>query len=113
MALKVNEKQIHTAVIEHWRHTRVGGTLVATIPNMRAFGQAGLTKGLPDLLVITPNLPVGFIELKATTGELTEMQEQFGCICQLHGIPWEVTYGREEPIALLEKWGACMPRRVN
>lgn len=111
---KLSEKQIHAAVIQHWRATRVGGTLVATIPNMKAFGQAGLTPGLPDLMVIAPDLPVGFIELKATTGELTETQEQFGYICQMHGIPWEVTYGREEPIALLEKWGACLKRgRTN
>jgi hypothetical protein len=88
--------------------------LVATIPNMRAHGQAGLTPGLPDLMVIAPNLPIGFIELKRQGGLCTEEQADFAALCTFRGIPWEVTYGRDEPIDLLEKWGAVKPRgRAN
>ena len=104
--VNLSEKVIHTAVIAHWRAFGVPGSLVATIPNMRAHGQAGLTPGLSDLIVIAPKLPIGFIELKRTAGNLTEAQEMFGALCDMYGIPWEVTYGRDEPIALLEKWGA-------
>lgn len=100
------EKQIHAAVIAHWRAFGVPGSLVATIPNAKAFGQPGLTRGLPDLLVVAPSLPIGFIELKKAGGLVSEEQADFAALCHLRGILWEVTFGRDEPIALLEKWGA-------
>lgn len=109
----LSEKAIHTAVIGHWRRLGVPGSLVATIPNMKPHGQAGLTPGLPDLMVISPGLPtgvVGYIELKAATNHLSEAQENFAQLCSLRGIPWEVTYGRDEPIAVLERWGAVKKR---
>jgi hypothetical protein len=100
------EKAIHAAVIAHWRAFGVPGSLVATIPNARAFGQPGLCKGLFDLVVIAPDLPVGFIELKRLGGLISEEQGDFAALCHLRGIPCEVTFGRDEPIAVLEKWGA-------
>lgn len=102
------EKQIHTAVIAHWRACGVPGSLVATIPNMRAAGQAGLTKGLPDLIVLSPTLGdlTGYLELKKVGGMLSEAQADFGQFCQMRGIPWAVAYGRDEPIKILEEWGA-------
>ncbi len=104
------EKQIHEAVIKHWRSCGVAGSLVATIPNMRAAGQAGLTKGLPDLLVIAPRLPIGFIELKRHGGAASEAQAAFSAICNANGIPWELTFGRDHPIEVLERWGAVRAR---
>ena len=101
-----SEKQIHQAVIDHWRACGVPGSLVATIPNMRASGQAGLTRGLPDLLVIAPGLPLGFIELKRHGGAATDAQSAFSAICNANGIPWELTFGRDHPIEVLERWGA-------
>lgn len=105
----MSEKHIHTAVIAHWRAFGVPGSLVATIPNARAFGQAGLTKGLPDLMVIAHGITLGFIELKRIGGLVSEEQADFAQLCHLRGIPWEVTFGRAEPIAILEKWGAVRP----
>ena len=50
------------------------GSLVAAIPNAFAHGQPGLTRGLPDLLVIAPQLGrlTGFIELKTETGRMSD-----------------------------------------
>lgn len=112
MKAKLTEKAIHTAVVAHWRAFAVPGSMVATIPNMRAAGQAGLTKGLPDLIVLAPGIThgLGFIELKSDTGMVSESQADFAALCHLRNIPWEVTFGRDEPIDLLEKWGACKPR---
>lgn len=101
------EKQIHQAVIETWRRCGVPNTLVATIPNMRASGQNGLTRGLPDLLVIGPTS--GLIELKTLTGCPTRDQLNVLGICEMWGLPWKVTYGRDEPIAVLEEWGVLRP----
>lgn len=100
-----SEKAIHAAVIDHWRICGVPGSLVATIPNEGAKGQPGLRRGLADLLVIAPGLPVGFLELKRIGGLLTEDQADFGQLCAMQRIPWAVSYGRDEPIAILEQWG--------
>lgn len=105
---RATEKQIHAAVIAHWRACGVPGSLVATIPNARAHGQYGLTKGLPDLMVISPTLGelTGYLELKRVGGHVSEDQAEFGQMCFMRGIPWVVTFGRDEPIRVLEKWGA-------
>lgn len=100
----IHEADIHRAVIDHWRALGLPDTLVATIPNMRAAGQYGLTKGLPDLLVIGPD-GVGFIEMKAAKGKPSKAQETFRRLCIRRGIPMCITYGRDEPIDVLEGWG--------
>lgn len=100
----MTEAQIHKAVIDHWKAFGRPNTMLATIPNMRAFGQHGLTKGLPDLMVIGPGLGTGFIELKREGGRLSEDQRRFVILCDDLSIPVAVTYGRDEPIKILEGW---------
>jgi hypothetical protein len=100
----MKESQIHKAVVSHWKALGLPGTMVATIPNMGAMGQHGLTKGLPDLILIAPKLH-GYLELKTETGRLTRPQEDFQSLCIARGIPFYVTYGRDEPIRLLEELG--------
>lgn len=90
--------------MDHWRACGKPSTLVATIPNMRAAGQHGLTKGLPDLIVIGPGIH-GYIELKTEAGTLSQPQRDFLDLCSLHNIRWAVTYGRDEPIDVLKEWG--------
>lgn len=101
----MSEVQITKAVMTHWRSAGRPGTKVASIPNMGARGQYGLTKGLPDLMVMGPGLPVGFIELKTDKGRVKPEQVAFGDLCAELGIPHAITRGRDEPIRLLEAWG--------
>jgi hypothetical protein len=102
-----SEDDITAAVIEHWQKLGVPGSLVASVPNKRAFGQAGLTRGLADLLVLAPQLPVGFIELKRDDDTpISDPQRDFGKLCMALGIPYAICIGRDEPIKLLEAWGA-------
>lgn len=103
----LSEKAITGAVVQHWLTLGLPNTLVASIPNAGAFGQAGLTPGLPDLLVLGPSVPgrIGFIELKNTTGKLSPPQEEFKARCIALGLSHAVTYGRDEPIYVLECWG--------
>lgn len=107
------EKAIQRAVIQHWKAFGIPGTLVAAIPNANAFGQAGLTKGLFDLLVIGiiggPR-QVGFIELKAAKGVMSPHQMAFQTLLMANQIPYAVTYGREQPIQVLEAWGIVRPQ---
>lgn len=101
----MTEAQITDAVISHWRQCGLKGTLVASIPNMGSRGQYGLTKGLPDLIVLSPELPVGFIELKTDKGRIRQEQESFAALCDSLEIHHAITRGRDEPIRILEQWG--------
>lgn len=103
----IPEKAIQAAVLDHWRKLGAPNTLVAAIPNQNATGQAGLTPGLPDLLVIGPKIGVRFIELKTGRGRLSAAQRAFFDLCVAAGVPQApcVTRGRDEPIEVLRAWG--------
>lgn len=104
-AVPMRESAIQAAVVQHWRMFGLPHTLVAAIPNEAAKGQAGLTKGLPDLLVVGGTVRIGFIELKTRTGRLSLEQKTFRALCAFCSIPFADTYGRDEPISILESWG--------
>jgi hypothetical protein len=102
------EDAITAAVLEHWKTLGVPGSLVAGIPNKRAFGQVGLTPGMPDLMVFSPFLGerTGFIEIKGKRGRLSPDQRIIRAMLTDLGVPCAVTFGRDEPIEILRKWGA-------
>ena len=104
----LTEEDIQRATIEHWRALGVPGSLVAAVPNRRAFGQAGLTPGLFDLIVLSPTLgaQTGWLELKTAKGRLSPAQSAFRDTLIGLGTPFAITYGRDEPIKVLEAWGA-------
>ena len=70
------EGLIQAAVIDHWRALGVPGSLVAAVPNAKAHGQPGLTRGLFDLVVMSPTLgdKTGWLELKADDGKPSAKQ---------------------------------------
>ncbi len=102
--VSMRETMIQSAVVDHWRSVGLPGTLVAAIPNQLAFGQPGLHRGLFDLVVIGGRVGVGFIELKTETGTPSDEQKAFRDILIFNGIPYAITYGRDEPIRVLEDW---------
>jgi hypothetical protein len=109
-ALSPLEKAIQRAVVDHWKALGLPDTLVAAIPNQGALGQPGLTAGVADLLVIGPDLPhgarAGFIELKRDPwSKVSDAQRAFGELCFKLDIPFAITVGRDQPIAVLEAWG--------
>jgi transcriptional regulator with XRE-family HTH domain len=104
-----SEDATTAAVLAHWRILGVPGSLVAAIPNKKAHGQPGLTKGLPDLLVISPTLgpSAGFIELKRERGgRMSGDQKSIRDLLIERGAPYALAKGRDEPIRILEEWGA-------
>lgn len=103
----MTEAQIQQAVIEHWKALGLPGTLVAAVPNARAFGQPGLTRGLFDLIAIGGDFlrgRTGWLELKTDKGKATTDQLKFGNLCALNGVPYAIAFGRDEPIRVLEQW---------
>jgi hypothetical protein len=105
------ETAIQAAVVEHWRWFGRLNTLVAAIPNARAHGQPGLTRGLPDLLVFGPELPLGLMELKRDhRSAISDDQRLIARLCAELGVPHAYAAGRDEPIAILERWGVMRRR---
>jgi hypothetical protein len=102
------ESLIQQACIDHWRALGLPGSLVAAIPNANAHGQPGLTRGLFDLVVMSPTLGdrTGWLELKADGGALSKHQKAVKLLMDARGVPYAVTFGRDEPIRVLEDWGA-------
>ena len=112
--LRLRETAIQQAVIDHWRKLGQPETLVAAIPNAYAFGQPGLTAGLFDLLCIGRHIPgrIGFIELKVDDKSIvSEAQLAFKALLLRHDISYALTYGRDQPIDVLEAWGLVRPRK--
>jgi hypothetical protein len=108
-----SETAIQAAVLEHWLTLGEPHTLVAAIPNAHAHGQPGLTPGLADLMVLTPKISVGFIELKKDpSSRPTDAQIVFAELCRILRVPHAFCYGRDEPIRMLEIWGAVRPQRA-
>jgi hypothetical protein len=107
-ALSPTEAEITTALVERWQWFGTVGSLVAGVPNRRAFGQAGLSKGLADLIVMSPMLgeKTGWLELKTDDGKLSGPQLEFGRVCRDLGVPYAVCYGLDSAIEQLRKWGA-------
>jgi hypothetical protein len=106
------EGLIQAAVIDHWKALGVPGSLVAAVPNAKAHGQPGLTRGLFDLVVMSPTLgdKTGWLELKADDGELSDDQKAIKLIMIARGVPYAVAWGRDAPIRVLEQWGAVRPQ---
>lgn len=103
----MTEKQIQAAVLAHWKALGVPGTLVAAVPNAGALGQPGLHRGLFDLIVIGgPFLRdrTGWVELKTEKGKVSPHQIAFRDLCMPSGVPYAITYGRDQPIRVLEEW---------
>jgi hypothetical protein len=101
------EKDVQAAVLEHWLALGLPNTFIAAIPNMGAMGQPGLTRGLPDLIVLGPRIPggVGFIELKRDhKSPISDAQQTFGALCEKLGVAFAVAVGRDAPIMVLEEW---------
>jgi hypothetical protein len=117
ISFEPRERDIQAAVVDHFRALRMPMTQLACVPNARAFGQAGLTRGLPDLVVLGPELPygqkVGFIELKRRGGHLSEAQIEFRQLAISLGVPFASTFGRDEPIDILEAWRLCSKRAAG
>lgn len=104
------ETAIQAAVVDHWLALGRPNTLVAAIPNARAAGQPGLTKGLPDLLVLGGLVGVGLLELKTDIGEPSDEQIAVRAICERARVACEIVAGRDAPIDVLERWGVVRPR---
>ena len=91
----ISETEIRAVVLDHWRAHGRPGTLVAAADGI-----------VIDLIVLAPQLPIGFIGLKRNLGSpMTAEQREFGELCLKLGVAYAVVAGQREPIRVLEAWG--------
>jgi hypothetical protein len=64
----------------------------------------GVKAGTPDLVLLLPAAKVGFIEVKAGKGRLTEAQEAFRVMCADKGIQWAIARSVADVEAILTDW---------
>lgn len=92
-------------------HTPNGGKRTPT--EAALFKALGVISGLPDLCVTWAVARIGFIELKADGGALTQNQEAVHR--KLAGMGFSVAVARsvDEALSLLASWGAPIRGRVS
>lgn len=109
------EQAIQKSIVDALR--KLGITVVA-IPNegkrtahngarMRA---AGLTAGMPDLVLLLPESRCALLEVKTDKGKLSENQEAFRDLVLSLGVMWAVVRSIDDVLAKLEEWGVWSPR---
>lgn len=106
------EKQLQRMVLDYWRGAGLPGTRVAAIPNARAFGQSGLTRGLPDLMAYGGTGMDGvtlYIELKTAKGEISGFQKVIHKEMFAAGVPIALCRSFEEAHDVLVDWRICKP----
>lgn len=109
----MSEKEITRAVFAHWAARKVPGSLMFSIPNAFAHGQAGLTRGVFDLGVMAPGLGAAYLELKTEKGRLSEAQKDFQTNCIRCNVRYAICFGLDEALTTLEQWGVLKPAAVS
>jgi len=69
------------------------------------FKSIGVMSGVADLCILWKGGHVGFIEVKAGKGKLSENQLKFMDHCVRLGIPWECVNSLEQAQSTLKHWG--------
>ena len=110
---KLSEAMIQKSVVDYLNAVLLPGYKCIAIPNASrrtASGRAsnavaGLTPGAPDL-VILGNSKAFLIEVKSSSGKLSEAQELFGDWAVTKGLlAWAVCRSVDEVRIALESWG--------
>jgi hypothetical protein len=73
----------------------------------------GTRRGVADLTFHLPKGHVGYIELKAEGGSLTDDQIAFRDACILHGHGWKEARSIEEVETILTTWLALFGRKLK
>jgi hypothetical protein len=96
----ISETEIRAVVLDHWRAHRRPDTQVTAADGI-----------VVDLIVLAPQLPIGFIGLKRNFGSrMTAAQREFGELCLKLGVAYAVVAGPSGPIRVLEAWGVVNPQ---
>ena len=65
----------------------------------------GMITGWPDLTVVGPEGLVGFLEVKAPGGKLSEAQKEIARMLTDMGHTWAVVMSQDAAVEILKHWG--------
>lgn len=87
----------------------LAGTPMQRARQANAMKADGMMPGCPDLLVIRPKRyggpAIGWLEVKAEGGTLSEAQDRFGDTATLDGFPWAAVCTLDGALDALRAWG--------
>ena len=72
----------------------------------------GVFAGVADLIIVMPGGRVGFIELKAPKGVLSQFQKVFGGKCHALDAPYVICRSLDEIKDALESWGIKLNGKI-
>jgi hypothetical protein len=108
------EEAIHVRVVAELRRSGVRFFHCAneskSTPAYRAkLARLGLSKGVPDLMIMTPPPCGGYthaaLELKSDKGRITPEQKEWLAFLEAHGWAVACTKGLDESLSQLISWG--------
>jgi hypothetical protein len=111
------EATLQMCVVEHMRLKAMPGCFILSIPNEHHCSEArgamlnrmGRMKGAADLMVIRPNLPMVFLELKAKGEKPSFEQLAFGKMVCDAGHDWGWSDNIDHALWMLRNCGALKP----
>ena len=71
----------------------------------RRVKQDGMITGWPDLTVVGREGLVGFLEVKAPDGKLSEAQREIAEMLGCMGHTWAIVRSQDEAVTALQQWG--------
>lgn len=83
-------------------NSEAGATSPAKGARMKAMG---LRAGVSDLIIMAPGGKGYGLEVKTSTGVLSDKQKEFRAKCEELGWPYAVARSVDEAVAIVKKWG--------
>lgn len=107
------EAQIQKYAV-HLLNSKFPDALTFHVPNegLRSYREGahqkemGVRAGTPDLVLVSNDNRIMFIEVKKPGGRLTQAQREFAEECELRNIPHEVVENEDDVLEVLTKWQA-------
>jgi hypothetical protein len=106
------ETPIHIAIVEYLRmvlpgalvfHPANGGKRSAR--EGAEFKRMGVLAGTFDLIIVTAEGRLAFLEVKDALGTLSKPQKAFGASLDAAGVPWAVVRSVDDARRVLSLWG--------
>jgi hypothetical protein len=112
-----SEHQLQTQLFKELDYKLKPGLIFRAIPNgglrnarvAAGLAREGVRRGTPDTFVCLELGRVGWLEMKARRGKLTDEQIGFFAVVERLGHFWGVARSVDEALAHLARWGALRP----
>jgi hypothetical protein len=106
------ETPIHIAIVEYLRLVMPGALVIHPANGGKRsaregaeFKRMGVLAGTFDLIIVTQEGRLAFLEVKDALGTLSKPQKAFGAALDAAGVPWAVVRSVDDARRVLSLWG--------